>query len=522
MFSNNGRISEHQAVRLIILNLFTGASLFLPMALPRVSGDGGFCAWILGILLTWMYVWTILKHLNIRTRKYLEIILGIRCLATYLFLFGLFISVLSETFLFTMSRGWILFGMLCVLIYGASKEVEARARLSELLFYIILVPIFLIGAVSLPEAQWGNVWAIDGITWRGILWGSLITWVLMSPIEWCFLMKDSVKESGNKRTCKRGFIFGTAFAFVIYLLCIVVLDVDSMKAERWPTSILMQIVKLPGGFVSRQDGLMLSFWIFAMFISLSEAANHAFECLFQDNETKKWKKQSVLIVAGGILSYFTGMNRWFLIMYFVLMMVTGVLIFFMGRKAIFVCLILCMVSFTACDNYIEIENRDFVMAIGVDPGEKKTYSFTFVFPNMGELAADSDGEAVRPVVLEAKSLTEAEELYNRMSENFMDFGQVRVIVLGEQMEQSPYAMTDFNKEIKSIPEMARTILMCRSQGSASELIAMDEEMSTSVGIYLEELLNNQDKEVILNDFLKTAEMSHLPTVRIYKERIYLD
>lgn len=52
MFSNNGKISNHQATRLLILDVFTGACLFLPMALPRLAGEGGFLALLLGLLLT--------------------------------------------------------------------------------------------------------------------------------------------------------------------------------------------------------------------------------------------------------------------------------------------------------------------------------------------------------------------------------------------------------------------------------------------------------------------------------------
>ena len=522
MFSNNGCISERQVVRMLILNLFTGASLFLPMALPRVSGKGGFYVFILGVGLSWIYLRMVLKNIKTRTHNWLKKILGIRSLATYVFLIGLFIAVLHETFLFTMSRGWILFGMVCVLIYGASKGLEVRARLSEVFFYLILIPIFLIGVVSLPEAHWSNVLEMDKITWSGLVWGSLITWVLMSPVEWYLWTKDSQQKSWNTMVYKRGLILGSTLVFVIYFLCVAVLDVDGMQAERWPTSILMQIVKLPGGFVARQDGLMLIFWIFSMFLSLSGAVYHASEFLFQENERIHWKKQSALIVIGGIVAYFIGINRWFLNVYFVFMMVTGAVIFCMSRKSIVLCLIFCMVSFTACDSYTELENRDFVMAIGVDPGEKKTFRFTFAFPNMGELAGDSDGEPVSPFVLEAKSLREAKECYNRMSENFIDFGQVRVIVIGERMNEKTHAISDLNKEIKSMPEMARTILMCRSWGDASKLVAMDEEMSVSIGIYLEELLSNQHKDVILNDFLKREKISYLPSVRIYKERIYLD
>ena len=99
MFSNNGKISDHQAVRLLILDLFTGACLFLPMALSRVAGNGGLFSCILGILWVWIEGVILSKiivsgeHVNIlwgkqKVSHLIRCILGFRCLATYIFLMG--------------------------------------------------------------------------------------------------------------------------------------------------------------------------------------------------------------------------------------------------------------------------------------------------------------------------------------------------------------------------------------------------------------------------------------------------
>ena len=90
MFSNNGKISGHQAIRLLIMDLFTGACLFLPMALSRVSGNGGLLSVVLGIVLIGFegivmikaaqnktYENVFLSKINIRSL--IRWILGLRC-----------------------------------------------------------------------------------------------------------------------------------------------------------------------------------------------------------------------------------------------------------------------------------------------------------------------------------------------------------------------------------------------------------------------------------------------------------
>ena len=71
MFSNNGKISNHQTVRLLILDVFTGACLFLPMALPRLAGEGGFLALILGLLLTLTDGFVLSRTLEKCARRYI-------------------------------------------------------------------------------------------------------------------------------------------------------------------------------------------------------------------------------------------------------------------------------------------------------------------------------------------------------------------------------------------------------------------------------------------------------------------
>ena len=151
MFSHNNHISAHQKVRLLVLDVFTGACLFLPMALPRVSGESGLLAWLIGMGLTFVYGWILslsCSKSNIGNwlgdgrsldAKCCRWICAVRCFLSYIFLFGLFAAVLHETFLYTMNKAWIIGGMVLVLIYGSTKGLEVRARLAEIFFYIVLI-----------------------------------------------------------------------------------------------------------------------------------------------------------------------------------------------------------------------------------------------------------------------------------------------------------------------------------------------------------------------------------------------
>lgn len=550
MFSNNGKISNHQATRLLILDVFTGACLFLPMALPRLAGEGGFLALILGILLTLLdgavLSWALEKcgshYIQNSGGGWLGTVLswayGLRCFASFVFLMGMFSSVLNETFLYTMPKWLVIAGMVFVLIYGSTKGIEVRARLSEILFYLILIPIILIGLFSIPEGNIFRLLMFSKTSFSGIVQGILVTWVLMAPVEWMLYIAPENPNEKPFRIFAWALGIGGGLTALIYALCVTVMTVEGMAGERWPTVILMQIVRIPGGFLSRQDGLMLSFWIFAMFISLSGALSHTVE-LWRFGKMKVRGKVWVCALTGAVLAWWLGTQRQFLNVYFLWMLFSGAVLlwivpWFVGlsRKRVrkigtMVFALFLIGSLTGCENYVELENRAFVMALGVDLGEEETYRFTYTFPDLEALTGNGSSAKYPPMTLEADSLQKSEDKYNSMSGKSLDYGQVKVIVLGSEVVSDREKLKGLLEEIRNNPEFARTMLVCESLTSGEEVLELDEEVVGSIGIYMEEMFENNGKHlgissVILNDVIlkmETTDVSEiLPKVYIYDEK----
>ena len=539
MFSNNGKISDHQAIRLLIMDVFTGGCLFLPMALPRVCGNSGVMALILGFVLTMAEGVVISKCLVQSSKPYistlgygLRFLYAVRCFAVFVFLMGMFIAVLNETFLYAMPKVMIVIGMALILVYGTVKGIEVRARLSEIFFYIALVPIVLIGMFSLPEAEWSQLFAVTDISLTGVFQGALVTWVLMAPVEWLLYIDSSGSFRNPFKIFSWSIGIGGILIMLIYILCATVLSVSGMAAERWPTVILMQIVRIPGGFLSRQDGLMLSFWIFAMFISLSGALSHASDLLWRGRE--KSKKWCVLLLSflGSTAAFYFGMNREFMNIYFQVMIISGVIL--LGIIPWFICMhrykkvtaavILMVLSagLMGCESYIELENRVFVMALGVDEGENENFRFTYTFPDVSALTGQDAGLKQKPLTLEAESLKEGEDIYNHMSDKTMDYGQVKVLMIGSHILSNTAKMEKLMEEIKNKPEFARTVRVCMSKESAERILNMDEEVSGSIGIYLENMLEQNESRYILNDCILDCDYKQMPVIKAYMSMPFLE
>ena len=82
-------------------------------------------------------------------------------------------------------------------------------------------------------------------------------------------------------------------------------------------------------------------------------------------------------------------------------------------------------------------------------------------------------------------------------------------------------------EIRKKPEFARTMLVCECLTTGEEMLALDEEVAGSIGIYMEEMFENNGKHlgissVILNDVIMKMETTDiggiLPKVYIYDKK----
>ena len=281
---------------------------------------------------------------------------------------------------------------------------------------------------------------------------------------------------------------------------------------------------------------MLSFWIFAMFMSLSGALSHGAKLLGRGRVKSRPWKVWVLGIAGGIISWFLGLNREFLNLYFWWMLLSGTVLLGIvpwaagmkkKRAGALILAVILAAGLTGCENYVELENRAFVMALGVDSGEAQTYKMTYTFPDLETLTGTKGGIKYPVTCLEGDSLDDCKKKYDSMSGKALDYGQVKVIVLGKAVAQNPEKMEKLLKEIKENPEFARTVLVCESVATGGEILALDTEVAGSVGIYLDEMFRNNGKKlgiepVILNDLILkmdgSGEEIRIPKLFVYDKK----
>lgn len=297
MFSENQKISGRQLNRMMALDIFAGAFMLLPKFLLHTSGIQGIYALILGTVAAVAYGGLLYYTASRYTDNFYQfmcrtwgkglswvvmIYFMLRFLLSAVYLLEMFSQVINRTFLTEMPERVIAALMIIVALYGVSRGIEARGRLCSILLWIVTVPIFIIVLLSLTEIKVSRIFPMEMTYGQEIVNGSLAAVTVFGVIEFVLFAAPYVRHR------KKGFhflvkaiIFGAITAGAVYLACIGVMTLAGAGSEQWPSVILMQIIRLPGRFMSRQDGVMLTFWIAAAFAAISGYIFYADEMVHQ-------------------------------------------------------------------------------------------------------------------------------------------------------------------------------------------------------------------------------------------------
>lgn len=114
------------------------------------------------------------------------------------------------------------------------------------------------------------------------------------------------------------------------------------------------------------------------------------------------------------------------------------------------------------------------------------------------------------LVAETGNIRAQEEERQAMSSKYIDYGQVKAVILSEEAAKDAGALKDILTYLENDPVFARSILIFVGDGDVREAAEEDEKM----GMYLEDLAKNQpdggEEEVPLKEllnYLHNAEAS---------------
>lgn len=285
MFSENNQISGRQVFRLLTYDFLGMGTLLLPTMLADTAGrDGIFCI-LAGILSTFLYLKLLrylLKGMKTSYPDFLKQKCGKVCgyvlWGGYFLYFILMASYTAYLFSTLMLNGLVenvsfylvLMLILLLAFYGMAGGIEGRARVYEILFWFLMIPLFLMLFAACREvkpAYWSPVFMADG---KEVSSGSYYVLFCYSMVSIVLFLKEYVAD---RRKCvgaaeKAVWFSGGVFA-VLYLILIGLFGVEALAQMKFPAVTMMSRVQVTGGFLKRTDAFMFSIWFFTLYAMLN-------------------------------------------------------------------------------------------------------------------------------------------------------------------------------------------------------------------------------------------------------------
>lgn len=290
-FAQNESISPRQLYRLYVFNLLGVGTLVLPNNLAKL-GKYGFISIALGVFMAWLFMWIVSevreRRKNIYDRSFgktahvkiliYDLIIAVYELSQAAFLAWIFVKLIRDSLIPDESFTVVLLVIMAVCAYALSGGVECRARVYEVVFFFVLIPLaamllFAISDVRLDYLMIKDRVGVDfGIA--DIFAGAYYVFAAsISVFNILFIRERSVSQI--RGSVSKAIITYAGILFLLYAVLLGSFGKYSLSEIEFPAVVLMSDVQIKGSFFKRADALMLSVWFFTLFSVLNMSLYYA-------------------------------------------------------------------------------------------------------------------------------------------------------------------------------------------------------------------------------------------------------
>lgn len=485
MFSSNEKISGRQAFRLLVFDLLGLGTLLIPTAVAGFCGrDGIFCiiagtaAGLLFLRLMAYAVGGMQSGFAEYTQSMCGIFFGKIIQAGYLIylvlLAGytayLFSSAVLKNLLREESFYLVLVLILVLVWYGLLSGIEGRARVYELLFWFILIPLFIMLASALDEVK-TDYWNPVFFTETGNFFaGSYYVFICSSLIFLTLFLGGYLRKRETMMKAGRlALIFTGCLEAALYLILLGVFGGAALSNMQTPAITLMSTIKITGGFLKRADAFMFGIWFFTLYALLNSAVFYAemllnglYHAKKRQTLWKKWERAALFAAVFGIavLFYHSKENTalyekflWYIGTPF-LVLIPVVLAFIRCKELRFYLMagvLLVLTGLSGCAS-AELEERNFPIEMAVNDMEQFDREW---------LNTDESGNRV------------------------VDYSHMKVILLDREFLEDTKNMNAFLEILEKKSDVPRNTYLVAAK-DAKAILNLQTDMEESVGTYLED------------------------------------
>ena len=537
MFSNNSKISIRQVYRLFLFDFLGLGSLALPTILSRMVGSLGWICIIAGCLLGLILLALIAYAQSKDTDKYknvkrvINIITAIQGIFACAFCTKVFVDLVRYSLIPDEKYWLVLVVILAVSSYAIKGGLESRARVYEVLFWFVIIPLVVMLAGAVPNMRLDRIWDVEigasDILSQicAVMKGSYIVFASFMTLIYVLFLKESVEKTQQKYfygAAAKALIQNGIILLAVYLILLGNFGAKSLQGMRFPVVTLMSTVQIKGSFFKRTDARMMGVWFFTMFaivnINLFYACQLLYQGIFQTDEVGHKENQNCKAEENESLQneIWTQNPHWMaekidkkrIVNICVMLTVFVISLIFNGQEEIMnkyltvflhvivpvLVLIPVMLILVGC-NANELENRCFPMLAAVDyDGEAGMVEFFYTFPKSGlnsDNAQETANVAIMPVY--DTDFGSARQTYENDLSLDADINHLKVIILGKsflEREDDYDLMIETLRQEETFPRNTYVAAV----DDVNHYFELNDSMNNDIGSYIETLLEKKQRE----------------------------
>lgn len=290
-FAQNESISPRQLYRLYVFNLLGVGTLVLPNNLAKL-GKYGFISIALGVFMAWLFMWIVSevreRRKNIYDRSFgktahvkiliYDLIIAVYELSQAAFLAWIFVKLIRDSLIPDESFTAVLLVIMAVCAYALSGGVECRARVYEVVFFFVLIPLAAMLLFAISDVRFDYLMIKDrvGVEFgiADIFAGAYYVFAAsISVFNILFVRERSVSQI--RGSVSKAILTYAGILFLLYAVLLGSFGKYSLLEIEFPAVVLMSDVQIKGSFFKRADALMLSVWFFTLFSVLNMSLYYA-------------------------------------------------------------------------------------------------------------------------------------------------------------------------------------------------------------------------------------------------------
>lgn len=532
MFSDNDRISLRQFTRLLVFDLFSVSGLIIPNIAAASSGRDGLLAICIGTLLAFIYGYLILslcKQAGGRYLNYCDDTFGrfvtffvaipyiVKLFLCLVFSAKIFGQVINQSLLADTDNRIIIIFLLMASAYAASKGMEVRARITEIIYFLVIIPVILFLVLGIRKVDPANLTPLFTESVNDIGLGSYLVLLTFSALEMMIFAAPMIhyRKSDIKKGKRlfnyagRAIIITGILDVLMYIVTMGLLGGKETADKLWSAINIFQMVKLPGGLVQRQDALILSIWLLsiftltsALFYYLSYISGHILKL-----SNRNYLLVPLILLVFGVAvipidtdqfyyyfkkyMMYIGMPQSLIIPFLVAF--TGKLKKIINNKAVINTVFAFVIAagamtLTGCSDMTEIEDRNFIQAVGIDSEGEDMIKVYYILPDLKALTKQgAENPKKLTLSFQDKDFSEIEEDYRFENNKRLDFSQLKAIILGDGISRSKEKMDAFLTYVENKYELGRNTPIFLAESKAGDIMDLNNEIEGGIGDYLAQL-----------------------------------